>query len=162
MCIGDRGSFVNDPYGFVQSRFVHRKDYSPTAYAVPPPSQGRDYCNPFFSQQTERFRKFQTKVKFYRLLKKAKTLFVPPQCRLSSPTQSVMRARRHSATRRSREGGTRRVTGEDALARRILCIPAVCASRMAGDLAREARWGMTPTVCALFSKTKKFLFFASS
>ena len=117
LCIADCGSFGsrsevgNGPYGFVQSRFVHRKDYSPTAGAVPPPSQGRDYCNPFFSQQTERFRKFQTKAKFYRLLKKAKTLFVPPQVR---------------------EGGTRRVTGEDAPSQRILCIPAVCASRIAG------------------------------
>ena len=85
------------------------------------PSLGRDYCNPFFSQQTERFRKFQTKVKFYRLLKEAKTLFVPPQGGLSSPTQSVMRARRHSAVRRLREGGTRRVTGEDAPAQTNLC-----------------------------------------
>ena len=84
---------------------MRRKDYSPTAGAVPPPSQGRDYCNPFFSQQTERFRKFQTKVKFYRLLKKAKTLFVPPQ---------------------GGEGGTRRVTGEDAPSQTNLCVAVLC------------------------------------
>ena len=58
---------VNDPYGFVQSRVYIANTTHPPTSLVPPPSQGRDYCNPFFSQQTERFRKFQTKAKFYHL-----------------------------------------------------------------------------------------------
>ena len=93
---GDVAPFVRSPAGRRFSNIARgRPMVSPTSLCVgvlcvgdtthppttlvPPPSQGRDYCNPFFSQQTERFRKFQTKVKFYRLLKKAKTLFVPPQ-----------------------------------------------------------------------------------